>query len=228
MEKIKLLDSSLEKPLTLRERIVEFIKDSIISGKLKPGERVPEPEIARSLGISRTPIREAFRQLESEGFITVIPRKGAVVSPITSKDVKDFYAIKSLLEGYAARLACEKFTEKHIKRLKSLNEQMRRCVARNDIKGFYRLDNQFHETFLKACGNEKLCQLARQLVQQFERMRITALSVPGRMQNSLKQHEEIIKAFQERNADRVEQLVRENAELSAEILVKELESGEAK
>ncbi len=228
MEKIKLLDSSLEKPLTLRERIVEFIKDSIISGKLKPGERVPEPEIARSLGISRTPIREAFRQLESEGFITVIPRKGAVVSPITAKDVKEFYAIKSLLEGYAARLACEKFTERDIKKLKTLNEHMKRCVEKNDIKGFYRLDNQFHETFLKACGNEKLCQLAHQLVQQFERMRITALSVPGRMQNSLKQHAEIIKAFEERNADRVEQLVRENAELSAEILVKELESGEAK
>ncbi len=228
MEKIKLLDSSLEKPLTLRERIVEFIKDSITSGRLKPGERVPEPEIARSLGISRTPIREAFRQLESEGFITVIPRKGAVVSPITAKDVKEFYAIKSLLEGYAARLACAKFSERDIRKLKSLNEHMKRCVARNDIKGFYRLDNQFHETFLRACGNEKLCQLAHQVVQQFERMRIAALSVHGRMQNSLKQHAEIIRAFEERNADMVEQLVRENAEMSAEILVKELETGEAR
>ncbi|MCK4739542.1 MAG: GntR family transcriptional regulator, partial [Deltaproteobacteria bacterium] len=90
------MDHSVEKPLTLRERIVEFIKDSITSARLKPGERVPEQEIAESFGISRTPIREAFRQLESEGFITFIPRKGAVVSEITAKDVSEFYSIKSL------------------------------------------------------------------------------------------------------------------------------------
>jgi DNA-binding GntR family transcriptional regulator len=90
MNKARILDYPVQKPLTLRERIVEFIKDAILSGKLAPGERVPEQEIAESFGISRTPIREAFRQLESEGFITVVPRKGAVVSAITAKDVADF------------------------------------------------------------------------------------------------------------------------------------------
>lgn len=212
----------MEKPQTLRERIVEFVKDSIISGRLKPGERVPEVDIAHSLGISRTPIREAFRQLESEGFITVMPRKGAVVSPITAKDVRDFYSIKSLLEGYAAKEACTKLTEKEIRRLKTLNQQMEKCAAQSDIKNFFKLDNQFHETFLKTCGNDKLCLLAHQIVEQFERFRIMALSLPGRMNTSVKQHEEIIEAFAGRDAEKVELLVRENAELSAEILVKEL------
>src|SRR3990172_7064464 len=115
------MDRPLEKPVTLRERIVDFVKDSIINGRLKPGERVPEHEIAENLGISRTPIREAFRQLESEGFITVTPRKGAIVSPITAKDVKDFYSIKSLLEGYAAREACKTFSDREIKKIKNLN-----------------------------------------------------------------------------------------------------------
>lgn len=225
MERIKVLDYPLERPLTLRERIVEFVKDSVIKGRLKPGERVPEHEIAESLGISRTPIREAFRQLESERFITVIPRKGAIVSPITPKDVEDFYSIKSLLEGYAAREACAKFTEKEIKRLKSLNQQMTRCAEDNDVKGFFRLDNLFHETFLKSCGNDRLCTLAHQIVQQFERFRVTALSLPGRMLASVKQHEEIISAFVQQNGDRVEMLVRENARLSAEFLIKELSRG---
>src|SRR5574340_89251 len=128
MEKVRVLDYPVERPLTLRERIVDFIKDAIISGTLKPGERVPEQEIAENFGISRTPIREAFRQLESEGFITVTPRKGAVVSPITDRDVSEFYDIKSLLEGYAARTACAKLTSREIKRLETLNAQMERCA----------------------------------------------------------------------------------------------------
>src|SRR3989338_6829835 len=128
MDKVRILDYPVERPLTLRERIVDFIKDSIISGRLRPGERVPEQEIAQSLGISRTPIREAFRQLESEGFISVTPRKGAVVSPITDKDVNEFYAIKSLLEGFAAKTACPKLAQKDIKRLESLNAQIAKCA----------------------------------------------------------------------------------------------------
>jgi len=181
MVKTKGLDYPVERQLTLRERIVAFVKDSIINGRLKPGERVPEHEIAENFGISRTPIREAFRQLESEGFITVIPRKGAVVSPITAKDVSEFYAIKSLLEGYAAGLACTKFTEKELKKLTQINKQMQKCATKNDVQGFYRLDNQFHEIFLSSCGNDKLCVLAHQIAQQFERFRIMALSMPGRM-----------------------------------------------
>ncbi|MFZ3073340.1 MAG: GntR family transcriptional regulator [Thermodesulfobacteriota bacterium] len=216
------MDRPLEKPITLRERIVEFVKDSITNGRLKPGERVPEHEIAESLGISRTPIREAFRQLETEGFIAVIPRKGAVVSPITAKDVREFYAIKSLLEGYAARQACAKFTDKDIKKLRTLNSQMKDCVEENDLKGFFRLDTRFHETFLMACNNDRLCALAHNIVQQFERLRIAALSMPGRLRTSVRQHDDIIEAFALKDAPRVETLVRENAELSAEILVKEL------
>src|SRR3989304_8413620 len=115
MDKVRILDYPVERPLTLRERIVDFIKDSIISGRLKPGERVPEQEIAESFGISRTPIREAFRQLEGEGFISVVARKGAGASPSPDNAVRDFYVIKSLLEGYAARIACQTLAPKDLK-----------------------------------------------------------------------------------------------------------------
>lgn len=222
MEKQRVLDYPVEKPLTLRERIVDFIKDAVVSGRLKPGERVPEQEIAESFGISRTPIREAFRQLESEGFISVIARKGAVVSPITDKDVSEFYAIKSLLEGFAARTACDRLCAKEIKKLEGLNAGMERCAEKGDVKAFFKLDSQFHDTFLKAAGNEKLCALIHHLVQQFERFRITAMSLPGRMQNSVRQHHAIVGAFKEKNADLVEKLVRENAEKGRDILVEEI------
>ncbi|MBI2411902.1 MAG: GntR family transcriptional regulator [Deltaproteobacteria bacterium] len=222
MDKVRVLDYPIEKPLTLRERIVDFIKDSIVTGRLKPGERVPEQDIAASFGISRTPIREAFRQLESEGFITVVPRKGAVVSPITDKDVSEFYAIKSLLEGFAARTACEKLTPKEIRKLEGLNSQMEKAAEKGDVKAFFKLDNQFHDTFLKSCGNEKLSALVHHLVQQFERFRITALALPGRMRDSVKQHNEIIEAFKSNDTARVDTLVRANAERGRDVLVEEI------
>ena len=216
---------NLERYQTLREKIVDYLKESIIKGYLKPGERIAEPELAEKFGVSRTPVREALRQLESEGFLTVLPRKGATVSPITDKDVQEFYAIKSLLEGYAARIACERMAERDIRKMEELNEQMRTFAEKEDVKSFFRCDNRFHDVFLKACGNDKLYNLVHSLVQQFERFRITALSVPGRMKDSVRQHEEIIDAFRKRDAERVERLVKANAEKGAEILVQEIRKG---
>jgi len=218
----KILDYPVERHLTLRERIVEFVKDAIIKGRLKPGERVPESELAEMFGISRTPIREAFRQLESEGFITFTPRKGAIVSPITDKDVIEFYAIKGLLEGYAAKMACCKISDKEIRRMEDLNSQMTKCAERNDVKNFFKLDNQLHDVFLKICGNDKLYNLIHVLVQQFERFRKTSLSLSGRMWSSVKQHNEIIEAFKKRDVDLVERLVKANAEKGGEQLAQEI------
>ncbi|MBI5682951.1 MAG: GntR family transcriptional regulator [Deltaproteobacteria bacterium] len=212
----------LERYPTLRERIVDSIKEAVIKGSLKPGERVPEPELAERFGISRTPIREAFRQLEIEGFITVTPRKGAIVSPITDKDVRDFYGIKGVLEGYAAKTSCHKLTEKDLQKMEHLNELMMRCAEKNDAKTFSKIDNQFHDVFLKAGGNEKLWKLLHNLVQQFERFRMASISLPGRMKGSIKQHGDIINAFRRKDVDLVERLVKLNAEKGAELLVKEI------
>ena len=213
---------SLEKHQTLRQRIVDYLKESIVMGDLPPGEKIAEPELAERFGISRTPIREAFRQLESEGFLTVVPRKGATVSPITDKDVREFYAIKSLLEGYAARIASAVMEYSDIKQMEDLNLQMKVFAERNDVKSFFRLDNRFHDVFLKACGNEKLYNLVHSLVQQFERFRITSLSLPGRMKASVIQHNKIINAFKKKDADMVEALVKANAEKGGEVLVNEI------
>jgi DNA-binding GntR family transcriptional regulator len=222
MDNDQKLDYPIQRHLTLRERIVEFIKDAVISGSLKPGERVPESEIAERFGISRTPIREAFRQLESDGFLMMTPRKGAVVSPITDKDVREFYAIKSLLEGYAAEKACVELTDKEIKKLQDLNADMAKSEERGNVKNFFKLDNQFHEVFIKASRNEKLYALINQLVEQFERFRITALSLPGRMHNSVLQHKEIVDAIEDKDTALVSKLVRANAESNCEVLVREL------
>ena len=96
---------------SLRDRISESIRDSIIEGKLEPGARLAEPEVAQQLGVSRTPLREAFLQLEAEGFLTVNPRKGAVVSELSLKDAEETYQIKVALEALAAKLATKSISE---------------------------------------------------------------------------------------------------------------------
>ncbi|HIJ95595.1 MAG TPA: GntR family transcriptional regulator [Desulfuromonadales bacterium] len=209
----------MEKHLTLREKILENIRDAIVTGSLKAGSRVSEPELAERYGISRTPIREAFRQLESEGYLTVIPRRGAVVSSFSPKDVEEFYAIKSILEGYAARQACEKLSDKDIDRLQGINDKLAELARQSDIRHFFKIHSDFHDLFIKAADNEKLRELIAGLVTKFQRLRFTSLSLPDRMTVSVQEHEKIIDAFRRRDADAAETLVRKNAEYGGHVLM---------
>ena len=209
----------MEKHLTLREKILENIRDAIISGALKGGSRVSEPDLAERYGISRTPIREAFRQLESDGYLTVIPRKGAVVSEFSEKDVEEFYAIKSILEGYAARLACGKLTAKELDRLQAINDRLAELAAHNDIRTFFKVHNDFHDVFIKAADNEKLRELITSLVTRFQRLRLMSISLPGRMGISVQEHEKIIGAFRGKDTETAEMLVRKNAEFGGKVLM---------
>jgi len=213
------MKKAIEKHLTLREKILETIRDAITSGSLKPGEKVAEPELAERFGISRTPIREAFRQLESEGYLTVIPRKGAVVVSFSSKEIEEFYAIKSILEGYAAHQACKNLTEKEIDKLAAINEKLRQLADEGEIKQFFKIHNDFHELFRKAADNSKLDELINGLVSKFQRLRYESLAKPGRMKISVQEHIKIIEAFRARDAESAEQVVRKSAEYGGRVLM---------
>jgi DNA-binding GntR family transcriptional regulator len=213
------MKKNIEKHLTLREKILETIRDAIMGGMLKPGEKVAEPELAERFGISRTPIREAFRQLESEGYLTVIPRKGAVVTAFSARDVEEFYAIKSILEGYAARRACENLSERDMEKLEAINDKLRQMADDGDVRHFFKVHNDFHDMFIRAADNDKLHELISNLVNKFQRLRVASLSLPGRMHISVQEHEKIIDAFRKRNGDLAEKLVRKNAEYGGKVLV---------
>lgn len=218
----------IEKHQTLREKILETIREAILKGNLKPGEKVAEPELAERFGISRTPIREAFRQLESEGYLTVIPRKGAVVASLSEKDVEEFYAIKSILEGYAAELAAKKLTEKELERLEAINDRLKKLAEEGDVKAFYRVHNEFHETFLKAADNNKLYELIQQLGAKFNRLRMASLSVEGRMAISVAEHEKLLDAFRRHDGQSAEDLVKKTAAIGGKILLESLTYSQGK
>lgn len=206
---------------TLRERIADNLREAIIKGELAPGARLQEVEIALNYKTSRTPVREALRQLESEGFLVIRPRRGAVVAPITAKDIREFYELKSLLEGYAARQATPRLTDSDIDRMEWLNGELRRCFERQDIAGMVPVHNEFHEIFVRGCGNDRLAQLIAGLVKQFQRFRI-ALSHTDAVDEAIKQHTEIVKAFRARNAEHAAELVSKNSLLGSESLLARL------
>jgi DNA-binding GntR family transcriptional regulator len=221
---LKKLKIRIDNHMTLRERIVETIRNAIVNGQLAPGARIAEPELADKFGISRTPIREAFRQLESEGFITVVPRKGAIVASLSPRDIADFYDLKMVLEGYAARCAATTLTESDLTKMETVNRQIEAAAEKKDLRRLLDLHNEFHDIFLRSCGNEKLHTLVQNLVMQFRRFRLI-LAMPGKIEGSIRQHWEIIDAFRKRDPELAEDLVRKNALYGKKILLRELAKG---
>jgi len=212
----------LKKHKTLREQIASSLRESIIRRELRPGQKLTEPELAVRLGISRTPIREAFRQLESEGFLTVIPRRGAVVSTITAKEIEDFYEPRSLLEGYAARMAVEKISDGDIDKMKKINQKLEELAEKEQVEGFFAKNDEFHNCFLELCGNSKLVEIRNSMVKRFLGFRMATLSLPGRLIESVNQHRKIIKALEHRDGKLAEAVVREHALLGGEELVEQV------
>jgi DNA-binding GntR family transcriptional regulator len=144
-----------------------------------------------------------------------------VVSAITEKDVMEFYAIKGNLGGYAARVATQKLRTRDIKKMEDLNNQLEEHSRKGDSKACFRLHNEFHEVFLRACGNEKLVELIQNLVRQFQRFRLS-LSITGKLDESIEQHRAIVEAFTARDADLAERLVKDNAVYGGETLIREV------
>jgi len=212
----------IDEPKLLSEDIADSIKTAIIKGKFKPGEKISEGELAESMGISRTPLREAFRKLENEGFIKIIPRKGAVVANIDTEEAINLYEIKSTLEGLAARLAAANMRDKDIGKLEKINDELKQLIDENDLESFYRVHTRFHEGFVKLCGNKRLIQMISNLNDHFNRFGIISLTLPGQFENAIEQHSQIIEAFKSGDETLVEKKVKTNVMTGGRVLVEHL------
>ena len=152
--------------LPLRDVVFNTLRQAILRGELKPGERLMEIQLANKLGVSRTPIREAIRKLELEGLVLMIPRKGAEVAEITEKSLKDVLEIRRALEDLAVRLACEKITKEEIKELKKAGDEFKKVLKSQDITEVAEADVRFHDVIYMATDNPKLIQLLNNFREQ--------------------------------------------------------------
>lgn len=156
----------------LGEVVFDYLRNAILNGELKPGERLMEIALAEQLGVSRTPVREAIRKLELENFVEMIPRKGAYVAELKAKDILDILEIRALLEGFAAASAAEKMTDDEVKLLTSTVEKFEKAVTKQDRQGMIDHDNRFHDLIFQATRNNKLIDIVNSLQDQFQRFRV--------------------------------------------------------
>lgn len=196
----------------LRELVFESLREAIIQGRLHPGERLMEIQLAEELGVSRTPVREAIRKLELEGLVLMIPRKGAYVSQISMKDIADVFEIRRALEGLAARLAAERATEEEIERLERALVRISEVAEAEDLDGAVALDTDFHEELMAASHNPRLSQMVSNLREQIQRFRLTSLSHPGRVKLAVEEHAKIVDAIAGRDAELAQNLAHEHIE----------------
>lgn len=209
---------------TLTEKIRSSLEDAILEGKIKPNGRLFEEELSKTFKTSRAPIREALRLLERDGFIKIIPRKGAVVQGISSKDILDVYEIRSVLEGLAARLFCIKANDKELRKLQSVYEAMEglridsNTVKRN--KRYKKLNREFHDTFITLSNNKKIMDIYTNFQKQINWFQNVTLSFDIRFDLSLKEHGELLDCFLRRDAEGAEKRAREHIENSINIILK--------
>lgn len=210
------------KHLSLVDKLVNFLEKEIIEGQLKPGERLIETRLSKALGISRSPIREALRILEREGFVTVSPRRGITVSEFTNKDIDDVYKIRAPLEALAAELATANLTDENITELESIYLDMKKAAEKKDLKKYFQFSQEFHEKMLKATDNERLIKILNNFRKQILRFRFFGLSFPERIDGSLQNHRKLLDFFRSRDVERAGNLRYEVVENSRNFLKQKL------
>ena len=191
---------------SLRGRVFHHLREDILSGKYKEGDELKEVAIGEELGVSRTPVREAFRQLELEGLIQIIPNKGAYVTGITEKDVKDIYMIRSLLEGLCARGACEHITDAQMEEMEENIYLSKFHAQKGHLEQLAELDNRFHEILYEACNSKMLEHQLRDFHEYVLRVRKKTLSNVNRGPKSNEEHELLMEAIKAKDANKAEKL----------------------
>lgn len=180
----------------LRDVVFENLREAILEGKLEPGQRLMEVQLAEQLGVSRTPVREAIRKLELEGLVVMLPRKGAYVADVSLKDIIDVLEIRSTLEGLAAYLAADRITEEGVERLKAIAEDFKQSIERkDDIEKLLKKDVEFHECIFNATNNTKLSQIINTLWEQVHRFRTTYISDFDTSTHLVEEHNNILNAI---------------------------------
>lgn len=205
---------------SLRGRVFNRIREDILNGKYKEHEELKEVAIGEELGVSRTPVREAFRQLELEGLIQMIPNKGAYVTGITTKDVGDIYIIRSYMEGLCARWATEKISGEQLAEMEENIFLSEFHASKGHLEQMAELDNRFHEIMYEACDSKMLEHLLRDFHQYVLRVRRKTLAENSRSSQSNEEHRQIMEAIRNNDGELAERLANQHIRNAYENMVK--------
>ena len=189
------LQIHMDEFLPLRDVVFNTLRQAILTGELKPGERLMEIHLANKLGVSRTPIREAIRKLELEGLVIMIPRRGAEVAQITEKNLKDVLEVRRALDALCAELACDRISEEEMTRLREACTAFERATATGDVKTIAKADVALHDIIVKATGNDRLISLVNNLSEQMYRYRFEYIKDESQHAKLVEEHRSIIESI---------------------------------
>lgn len=212
----------------LRQSVTESIRNAIAVGRFKAGERLPERTLCEITGVSRTLIREALRQLESEGLIKVLPHRGPIVARLTPEQAEGIYQVRMELEGLASQLFAERATEKHFRALQEAFDQVKRSYRNKDPLVRLHAKNRFYECLVEGSGNEALGAALHMLNSRIMLLRATSLAAPGRTKASLTELQDIIDAMKTRDSNAARAAGERHVRNAAEAALKLMREGQEK
>ena len=191
----------------LSNRVYHQIRSEIVKGELIPGESVTEMGLAKDCGVSRTPVREALRQLELEGLVELIPNKGAVILGISPEDICDIYQIRAMLEGSVAERAAQKATEDDLKRLTEILDLTEFYISRQNMQQLQAMDGQFHQLIYEMSGCRMFKRVLKDLHYYIGLTRGASLKSEGRAVQSVKEHRAVLEAIQQHDGAKAKELM---------------------
>ena len=213
MDNLKL---NVNEYLPLRDVVFRTLREAILTGELKPGERLMEMQLAAKLGVSRTPIREAIRMLQQEGLAVTLPRRGAEVAAMTEKDMEDVLKIREALEILAVQLASEKITAEQITQLEEKLTAFEEAVKTAEVKQIAQTDIDFHDFIYDAAENPRLVGMLNNLREQIYRYRVEYLKDEKNYPRLIEEHKQIIIGLKERNKDYVVEMMKKHMDNQAD------------
>ncbi|HHW47189.1 MAG TPA: GntR family transcriptional regulator [Clostridiaceae bacterium] len=210
----------------LREVIFNTLREAIIVGELKPGERLMEVQLAEKMGVSRTPVREAIRKLELEGLVNMVPRKGAHVADLSVKDIMDALEVRACVDGLATALAAERITDDELKELKRVQQQFAQYVEKGNLQGLIKKDVEFHDIIYNSSRNEKLIQITNNLREQVQRFRVIYLKDYDSTREIIKEHTDIYEALLKRDRQLAQEAAQRHIKNQETAIIRSLKSGQ--
>ena len=207
----------------LREVVCESLREAIRSGVLKPGERIMEIQLAEELGVSRTPVREAIRKLELEGYVVMMPRRGTYVASMSIRDINEIFEIRTALESLSNGLAADHITDDELEHLQRLLVIIGGYIKEGNIEKIVETDIEFHDLLYHAARNERLVGIISNLRDQLTRFRTLSMSYPGRLEETLEEHRLIVDAIASGDRKAASRAAERHMENSEKTLLKAME-----
>lgn len=206
---------------SIQARVIAAMRDRIINGEIEPGALLSELALAEEFGVSRTPVREALKQLQTEGLVVIRPRVGTFVTTPSRREITELFEMKELLEGAAARLLAQRGRVPEIDRLEQNLKEADAAVARDDRDHYAKLVGEFHDLLITGADNSKLEAHYRTLMNQLAYARLvkTSLSQPGRPLQSDREHHQVLELILEKDGDSAEQVMRDHVRASRRALL---------